>query len=91
MTNFSPPMAPKESAIFTPSERTWTAGRCCVFVLLSSDILINFADIIMAEAQNPLRRLRSNSLHFLGLKEEDTLPPGGLPTNKNVLEVILMQ
>ena len=43
----------------------------------------------MAEAQNPLRRLRSNSLHFLGLKEEDTLPPGGLPTNKNVLEVIL--
>lgn len=45
----------------------------------------------MAEAKTPLRRLRSESTHFLGLKEEDTLPPGGLPTNKNVLEVILKQ
>ena len=45
----------------------------------------------MAEAKNPLRRLRSENTHFLGLKEEDTLPPGGLPTNKNMLEVILMQ
>ena len=45
----------------------------------------------MAEAKNPLRRLRSENTHFLGLKEEDTLPPGGLLTNKNVLEVILMQ
>ena len=45
----------------------------------------------MAEAKNPLRRLRSENTHFLGLKEENTLPPGGLPTNKNVLKVILMQ
>ena len=45
----------------------------------------------MAEAKTPLRRLRSESIHFLGVKEEDTLPPGGLPTNKNVLEVILKQ
>ena len=45
----------------------------------------------MAEAKTPLRRPRSDSIHLLGLKEEDTLPPGGLPTNKNVLEVILMQ
>ena len=45
----------------------------------------------MAEAQNPLRRLRSDSLHFLGLKEEDILPPGGLTTNKNMFKVILKQ
>ena len=45
----------------------------------------------MAEAKTPLRRPRSDSIHLLGLKEEDTLPPGGLPTNKNVLEVILKQ
>ena len=45
----------------------------------------------MAEAKNPPRRLRSENTHFLGLKEEDTLPPGGLPTNKNVLEARLVK
>ena len=45
----------------------------------------------MAEAKNPLRRLRSESTHFLGLKEEDILPPGGLTTNENMFKVILKQ
>ena len=67
------------------------ADRCCVFVLFSSNILIKFADIIMVEAKKSVRRLRSESTHFFGLKEEDNLPPGGLPTNKNVLKVILKQ
>ena len=43
-----------------------------------------------SDPKSPGRRLRSDTSYFLGLKEEDSLPPGGLPTNKNVLEVILL-
>ena len=42
------------------------------------------------DLNTPARRLRSGTSYFLGLKEEDSLPLGGLPTNKNVLEVILL-
>ena len=43
-----------------------------------------------SDLKSPGRRLRSGTTYFLGLKEEDSLPPAGLPTNKNVLEVILL-
>ena len=45
----------------------------------------------MTEPQTPVRRLRSTTVHYMDLKEEERLPLGGLPTNRNVLEVILFQ
>ena len=43
----------------------------------------------MAKPETPVRRLRSTTTYYLDLQEHESLPLGGLPTNKNVLEVIL--
>ena len=45
----------------------------------------------MAKAETSVRRLRSSTTYYLDLQEQDSLPLGGLPTNKNVLEVILSE
>ena len=45
----------------------------------------------MTEPKTPVRRLRSITVHYMDLKEEESLQLGTLTMNRNVLEVILFQ
>ena len=46
---------------------------------------------IMTEPKTPVRRLRSTTVHYMHLRKEESLALGGLPTNRNVLKVILLK
>ena len=45
----------------------------------------------MTDSKTPVRRLRSTKVYYMDLKKDESLPLGGLPTNRNVLEVIQFQ